>query len=350
MENIIEYPPRNGNIFPRTEVVDEIYRHLQAGHHVYLAAPRRSGKTTLLHALHEQPREGFLYKYLPLSGISDFAQYFETLQSLRHETEGQQQKMVVLVNEYQQAVETIMRQEGPDIAMRFLQRNQRLRMQEDSPLHFVLSGSRSLYLLAERLDAPGTLDDLRVVDLPPLSQEDARDLLRRLLFSVDVSHTDAAIDHLINRIRWLTPFHIQLAAYELIEDYFTNESLISEAQTDKVFSQLTQSSNVHFEPCYKRVQTIFNDGERNFALHTLYRLAREETLSGDDLRELARSLLPDHQDYRQTLAYLAAEGYINVREESGMQYFMFASPLLRRWWRQVVPSPETADARSLLQV
>jgi uncharacterized protein len=341
MENIIEYPPRNGNIFPRVDVVDEIYRQLDAGYHVYLTAPRRSGKTTLLHSLHEQPREQYLYKYLPLSGTSDFAQYFETLQSVRHEAEQQNKKMIVLVNEYQQAVETIMRQEGTDIAMRFLQRNQRLRMQEGSPLHFVLSGSRSLYLLAERLHASGTLDDMRVVDLPPLSQDEARDLLRRLLFAVDVSHTDAALDHLINRIRWLTPFHIQLAAYELIEEYFTNENLISEAQTDKIFSQLTHKDNVHFEPCYKRILSIFGNGERQFALHILYRLAHEEILNDDNLRELAAKVLPEHLDYRQTLTYLAAEGYINVREENNIQSFSFVSPLLRRWWRQVVPAPDS---------
>lgn len=336
MENIIEYPPREDDVFARDDVEARIYEQIAADCNIYLAAPRRGGKTTLLYHLQDQGDPDYVYKYLPLANISDFAQYFETLHDLRATAEGLQRPMLVLVNEFQQAVETIMRQEGLDVAARFLRHNKELREQEDFPMHFVLTGSRSLFYLARKLNVPDAVDDLSVVDIPPLTSEQARDLFRRLLYSESVAYTDAALEHVLNRMRCTTPFYIQLLAYELIDEYAINENLITESQTDKAFNTLTHAHNVQFELFFKRVGELFNDSQYACALRILYRLAREDNCPLDGLRALEAEFKVDNCN--EIVEVLCHEGFLSAATSANGKEpsYRFTMPILRFWWRNTV--------------
>jgi hypothetical protein len=281
---------------------------------------------------------------LPVSSISDFTQYFETMQKLRSAASDGQGQILVLVNEFQQAVETILRQEGAETAARFLRHNHDLRMHPKGPLRFVLSGSRSLLQLAQRLGAGDSLTDLSIVDIPPLTPDEAQDFLRRLLYSMDVSYSESALEHIVKRIQWLTPFHIQLAAYELIEEYSINETPLNEALTDKIYVALPKTQNVHFEAYYKRLFQFLSNGDLHFALFLLSYLAREESIEQSAVEELAEKCKNSHT--QAVLDFMVSEAYLDCNNSaSAYLRYRFTSPLLRRWWRLSVPEMDCSMKR-----
>jgi hypothetical protein len=62
MKNVVGPVPRGKNFFPRKELTDKIYQRLDANAHLYLAAPRRMGKTAIMRHLEDQPRTGYEFK------------------------------------------------------------------------------------------------------------------------------------------------------------------------------------------------------------------------------------------------------------------------------------------------
>lgn len=55
MKNIVGQTPRGADFFPRDAIINRIYRRLDAGSHIFLAAPRRVGKTSIMRFLGRKP-------------------------------------------------------------------------------------------------------------------------------------------------------------------------------------------------------------------------------------------------------------------------------------------------------
>jgi uncharacterized protein len=64
MKNIVGQTPRGADFYPREAIVNRIYRRLDSGNHLYLSAPRRSGKTSIMLAMEDNPRAGYIFTYL----------------------------------------------------------------------------------------------------------------------------------------------------------------------------------------------------------------------------------------------------------------------------------------------
>ena len=58
MKNIVGQTPRGDDFFKRDNIVKKIYRRLEAGNHLFLSAPRRAGKTSIMRYLEDYPQEG----------------------------------------------------------------------------------------------------------------------------------------------------------------------------------------------------------------------------------------------------------------------------------------------------
>ena len=79
MRNIVGQTPRGKDFFPREQIIKKIYRRLDAGNHVYISAPRRSGKTAIMRYLEDNPRAGYVFLYISVEDIDDTEKYFELL-------------------------------------------------------------------------------------------------------------------------------------------------------------------------------------------------------------------------------------------------------------------------------
>jgi len=206
MKNVVGQIPRGEDFFPRPEIIQKIYRRLESGANIYLAAPRRAGKTAIMRHLEDSPRPNYEFQYLitesvdhpityfkmlldsfkefktlsqkSIKTIGDFLKrfskiegfgvkiefgqqgeksevsYFEEFKKLLNALETKEAaRIVVMIDEFPQTVENILREHGAGEAEQFLQFNRELRHQDNQHINFILTGSIGLPTLAEKLDA-----------------------------------------------------------------------------------------------------------------------------------------------------------------------------------------------------
>ena len=79
MKNVVGQVPRGRDFYPRDAIINRIYRRLEGDNHLYLSAPRRSGKTSIMRALEDNPREGYIFIYLNVEDCSNMEDYFRLL-------------------------------------------------------------------------------------------------------------------------------------------------------------------------------------------------------------------------------------------------------------------------------
>ena len=79
MRNVVGQTPRGTDFFPRNAIINKIYRRLDSGENLFLAAPRRVGKTAIMRAMEDNPRNGFQFVYIITESISDVEEYYHKL-------------------------------------------------------------------------------------------------------------------------------------------------------------------------------------------------------------------------------------------------------------------------------
>ena len=59
------------NFFLRDDIVDEIYEALEEGQNLLLSAPRRVGKTSIIHYIKDNPADEYYCVYVDTEDVSD---------------------------------------------------------------------------------------------------------------------------------------------------------------------------------------------------------------------------------------------------------------------------------------
>jgi hypothetical protein len=391
MKNIVGQTPRGDDFFPRNKIVNLIYRRLDSGANVYMAAPRRMGKTAIMRHLEDSPRDNYEFKYLITESVDNPIIYFKHLSdSLHHlkslskksidaikrfmpefervsvittgvelkfvemkfaerhkvfedfkrlikDLDTQGKTVIIMVDEFPQAVENILRAHGKGMAEQFLQFNREIRHQGNNNIRFLLTGSIGLPMIAEKLAATKAINDLNVVEIPPLSWDEATQLIITLLDYEKVSYEEGVLDYLLDKLEWFVPFHIQLLAQALIDAYFETEETVNKTVIDNAFAQIIDKRNdIYFSHYYSRLATTFEaKNEYDFALAVLKELSQQDKLTVPEVRELAKKykLLDNYHPVLRTLAF---DGYIFGSQKEGETVYRFTSPVLRLWWREYV--------------
>ena len=79
MKNIVGQTPRGKDFYPRTKVIRKIYRRLDSGSHIFMSAPRRAGKTSIMRFLEDEPKKGYVFLYVSVEDIESSEEYFKLL-------------------------------------------------------------------------------------------------------------------------------------------------------------------------------------------------------------------------------------------------------------------------------
>jgi len=386
MKNIVGGIPRGDNFFPRDKVIQKIYRRLDSGDNVYMAAPRRVGKTAIMYRLQDKPETGYYFIYIITESIeyteSFFKEllrqllksdafnklmkiskkagelfskikslnlgelgfelndseisYFEDFRNLLQKLETHDSKIILMVDEFPQTVENIFRKSGKDAAQNFLQANRVVRQEANENILFIITGSIGLHTLAEKLNATKEINDLNTVDITPLSREEAKELTTNLLNSYDIPIEKGSIDYLLDKIQWFLPFYIQLAVQEIIDEYENSEQTIKIESVSEAFSRITNRRNNHFfEHYYSRLEKTFKDNEYTFALELLHKLTQHDEFNISLIEKLAHKHKLD-KSYPIVLRTLSFDGYIYSRQKETEVFYYFTSPILRNWWSKFV--------------
>jgi len=265
MKNSLGNPARGEAFYPRETEVRKIYRVLEKGTSIYLSAPRRVGKTSILKHIEEFPKEGYYFVYVITESVDSEIEFFKVIFEalIRSEAIGKLSKLhdsikngleailgrvktvynveirekgetdyyqilvelfenvkeefghvVILIDEFPQTIQNILNKEGQGAAQHFIQRNRELRHNKHviDIIHFIYTGSMSLYPLVKKVTELTAVNDLRTVEVNPLSEVDAQDFLSKLLVSDGVILKDDLIHYALIKMGWLIPFHLQLIA------------------------------------------------------------------------------------------------------------------------------------------
>ena len=388
MKNIVGQIPRKENFYRRDKLINKIYRRLEAGNNLFLSAPRRVGKTSVMRFLQDFPQDGFQFIYVitesvyseerfyqlileellrseAISQISrtsekaknlinqildriqsvtvlgsgfeireqDRATFIEEFERLLAKLDTEDDRIILMIDEFPQTVENIKEKHGAQAARLFLQRNRSQRQQADAKIQMIYTGSIGLRAIVKQVGSLELINDLNEVEIPPLSQKEATDMTQQILDYYGIPVHKEAIPYLLERIDWLIPFHIQMAIQEIIDIHENTGETITPGHINNAFDRLANIRNdIYFESYVTRLRRAFEEPVYSFASELLNTMAEAGSLNQKEIDALAASHQVSADDCTRALESLSYDGYIN--NHSHPRLFRFNSPILQLWWKK----------------
>ncbi len=378
MKNIVGQTPRGKDFYPRTKVIRKIYRRLDSGSHIFMSAPRRAGKTSIMRFLEDEPKKGYVFLYISVEDIESSEEYFKLLseellaseavslmakasekvynifeQFSDHikkvkiwniEFESQDKEppkyskefeklmrtldtsdftIVLLVDEFPIALERISVEHGAKDAVEFLHANRSIRQRAKRGIQFIYTGSIGLPNITRKLNATATINDLNIIEVPPLNDREALDFAKQLLSNYNVTFVRGTIKYMLDRLSWLIPFFIQLVVQMLIDEFETNCKPITKKVVDEVLEKASNHrNNIYFESYYSRLDKSLTPVESKLAKQILLRIAVENRVALEAFNGM--------EDASRVLEILEFDGYIHSLHD----VYVFNSPILQLWWKK----------------
>lgn len=243
--------------------------------------------------------------------------------------------IIIMIDEFPQTVENIREKHGNAAAESFLRLNREQRQTTNSRIRFILTGSIGLPGVVKKLTSTSVINDLNVVEVPPLTDLEASELATNLLGNYKVKYDETVIPYLLEKIKWLIPFHIQLGVQELIDIYENKGTALTRADVDRAFAQLLNVRNdIYFEHYYSRLKDAFPENQAAFAFKLLNKAAQTGDITDEAIKALAVGLVPE-ADIDAVLESLIYDGYLFF--DTTLKRNRFQSTLLREWWNKKTP-------------
>jgi hypothetical protein len=395
IKNLVGQTADKDNFFERPRETKKLWDALALGEHILFVAPRRSGKTSLLYYLQDNPQEDKALLFLEVESVSSVEDFFSRLASaLLHDdeytstsirvgektrgflkrirsidgdavgkfefTEGEKmlphkaferllgrivknipdgERLVIMIDEFAQAVQNIA-DKTPDDAKMLLLAHRELRQNRaiSAKVQFLYCGSIGLEYVAERLGASNAINDVRTSHLQPLRKEEAESMIRSIVAhpAYSLAHnefTDEIIAQILQQIRWLVPYYLQILLAEL--HTYTADNEVSRLSPDIITLAYNQvlSNRQYFVWWEERLRKAFKGDERAFVIAVLNAAATKDTIDAAEISNLAQKF--SIEQHKSIIAALTHDGYIvqtEGRTGFGVSY-RFVSPMLQDWWR-----------------
>jgi len=313
-------PARGEAFYPRKREIDKIIRALESNTSIYLSAPRRVGKTSILKFLEDsQTDSGFYFIYViteSVYSINDFYKVlYETmlkskaiqrlsknskklLDLLKQITEHVEEipggiklktaqepdyktlfidlldkiekgigRVVIMIDEFPQTLHNIHTEHGAVEARKLVQlvREARHYKLAEENVSFIYTGSISLFPMVEKIGSLTDVNDLHPIEVKPLTRAEATDLLGRLCGNGKIAITNEAIETLLDILKWFVPFHIQLVYHELEDIYDGTELTVTEVHI-AIENTITAKNKARFEPYFSRLKGLHGKKEYDYTM------------------------------------------------------------------------------------
>lgn len=398
IQNLVGQVADKENFFERPRETKKLWDALATGEHILFAAPRRSGKTSLLYHLLDNPRENTMFLFLEVEAVSSIEEFFKQLRNvLLNDTgfslagfrisEGTKnflgrlrgigsdalakiefeagektppnkalegllgkiaekipdgERLVIMIDEFAQAVQNIA-EDNPTSAKEFLLAQRALRQNGAfrNKIQFLYCGSIGLEYVAERLDASNAINDVRMVNLQPLRREEASELIRSIIthpnYSVEeLLFTKEIVTTILDRIRWFVPYYLQIFL-DVVQTYVSDNELteLTEASIDESYKQML-GVRKNFVWWEERLRKAFKGSEYKFVMDVLNTAALKQSIDEATIADFAGK--HNIERWKSITEALKHDGYIvETGEKSGFgKLYRFVSPVLQDWWRAYV--------------
>ncbi|MCH7724804.1 MAG: AAA family ATPase [Bacteroidetes bacterium] len=383
---IIGQAARKEDFFPRPQIQSEIWKKLKPGSSLLFVGPRRVGKSSILFNLLDEPKEKHIIIYYTSESVNNENEfyrklfnhiverlntfkkyqkklttlgktflksiesigkdgikfqhnnsisYYNEVMALVRNLDLGEDRMIVLIDEFAQTIENIMRDENDDNAIHFLETNREIRQRPEihKKLQFIYTGSIGLENIVERINGINFINDLHPISIPPLSRKEAEGLTDKIIRGSEVTFADGAFEHLLNLIEWWIPFYFQIILDEVPKILVANNStVITKDDIDTAVNNALKL-RIYFEHWFTRLRNAFKGNNFSFVKEVLNIISEKKRFSSSGIVDLAiKHKLED--SYNNLINTLKYDGYIN--NEDDPKTYRFNSPLLREWWNRNV--------------
>jgi hypothetical protein len=376
---------RGDNFFKRPILINKLWRKIDSDSSIIISAPRRVGKTSLMRYIEDNPRDNFYVVYVitesvydenkyykeivkailnsdsikkrdkVINSIKDIAKnifksvdevgidsvkfskniefnYYDKFIEIMKTIDLDGHKLIIMIDEFAQTIENIQQKEGIIYAVHLLQSNRSLRQNSDinDKFQFIYTGSISLEGIARRMDSSKFINDLDILKVTPLSDTEGKNLIHELLKGLDFTMDDNTINHMLNEIKWLIPFYIQLAMDKL-QDIYDEENICSiyNNSVDIAIKRMIEENN-KFSSWHERLK-VYKNNDYKFVIEVLniISITEAKNITYNEMHDLAVQYNLEGI-YKDLLDTLIDDGYLNNDEED--KIYTFTSPILRMWW------------------
>lgn len=368
---------RGDKFFKREVEIEKILRQIENGRNILISAPRRIGKTSIMSYIEENPVKDYRIIYLNTEAVNNGNEFFKKLlntlirefesfskysvfakgifnkingvgkdgvtlsdKELNYELELinffeklnlDNEKLIIMIDEYAQTVQNILNNEGKEKAINFLQMNRELR-QEDfgKSIQYVYAGSIGLENVVSKIESSSAINDLVSLKVNPLNKDEAKGLINHITKDSGLIFTDDTIDYIMKKVEWLIPYYIQILIDEIdqMESKREIDIIIEIGNIDTAFEQMLEHRN-YYSHWHDRLR-ILNKDEYNFAKEILNLVSENSKISSSEIFNISQKFDSNSFDYKEVLNELKHDGYIN--NEGNIKEYKFNSPILKEWW------------------
>jgi hypothetical protein len=275
-------------------LIRRFHSKIESGSSILISAPRKVGKTSLMFYFYDNPIKGHYFIYLITESVKSKNEYFNRIlekifhtefltsiqkfskkayqtlkdkmsrivelgKTIKFDKESKRdfreefidiirsidlkgQKVILLIDEFSQIVENIIKCEGERSAIHFLQANRELRQDPEisQKVQFVYTGSIGLENIVSRLNVVNLVNDLDPLKVTPLNHEEAHQLIQRLTENKPFVLSKSNRDYILDKIQWYIPFYIQLAVWE-ISNFLLDDEVETKPGKQRVTKKVQES-------------------------------------------------------------------------------------------------------------
>lgn len=362
------------NYFERLYLNEKFWRMLQNSKHISIVAPRRVGKSSFIVNISKIPKKDYTIIYTITESIDDANDFFKKLYTEILNVIGKSSNLielfadlikkngvthigldgieftksdlnffeeikllikknsnlniVMLIDEFSQTLENILLKKGENDAKLFLHQCRELRLDPNckDKINFVYTGSVGLENLVASIDELKSINDISIFEVPPLNIEEGKQLINQILDNDNYVFEAETKLYLLDKIKWILPFYIQIIMSEIQEICIENNSKNIDNQIIDIAFTNSLSRRSYFEHWESRLR-VFKGNEYKFVKEILDFTAQKNTISKHEGINIAQKY--DILNFNTLINYLIHDGYIVKIEDFS---YRFASPLLQQWW------------------
>lgn len=397
---IVGSPARDNDFWFRTEFIEDLWVSLKK-HNVLLLAPRRTGKTSVMYRLLDNPREGWLVVHLNVEDLKTPGEFvislldainehqpklmrevlikgwnflkgiFDRIESIKaYEFKIQlrksesfdskwkelgdelverifeaDNKVLFIIDELPDMLNSMLKisKEKHEDFLHWFRKIRDLSLQRN--LRWFVGGSVNLVAALDQMGLVRLVNDLKIEPLPPLTEEDVRNFIERMLQQFNVHLDNMVIPKAIELLGAPIPLFLQMLTQELYRFWRRNKALpLSAKAVDEVFkkSLLGEMARDKLQHYRTRINTHYPNEEKTAAYNILDNLCRSDNgLSRnmlfqcycqlEDKKTEQRKSPALEQAFNSLLMYLQSDFYIESNEND---IYEFSSHLLKSWWKK----------------
>jgi uncharacterized protein len=363
----------------RTEKLDELWDRIQSAS-LLLSSPRRFGKTSLIHEMQQFPRENYKVIYADMEGYSspedfiiDFVKHLERsawgrvkglFSSLKDETselsifqvtlklkqelqnnwqqkgtkifaefKNDEKEVIIALDELPLFLLKIDDQNGNDgkAITYFLQWLRDLR--QTLKLRFIYCGSIGIDTILTKYKLTGLMNDVETIEVPPFSNEVAKELIKKLFEKYNQKYSDEHIEKILFEIGTPVPFFIQVLVKAILSKtkYGKIELTDEIIRTSYQENMLGVTGQKDFRWYWDRLKIEFEPKDYEVAIKILDTLALQKNITNDEIKYIYKTTLEkdDNPAIIQILIKLQLGFYINNVNDSE---YVFTTKVLKDQW------------------